>query len=186
MEWTVREQGPRAVVEVRRRDDGAGLYKACASGPSGRCPLGTLLPEQGELRLRRVLSIDGLRRQGCWPVERVETELAWPAREGAVRWDDEVLRRSARRLPRFTLRREGEGFSLIFPFDPRSPFPLTPAFCFARVEHGRLIFSFRKGGIPYIPRRPGNNREEVEAQGGRRHGEPDDEGAPRAGGPAGL
>lgn len=188
MKWKITEQGPRAVVEVWREDDGEGLYKAYLAGQGSRCLLGTLMPEGGRLFLRRTLSIDSLRRQGVWPVRQVEEELVCSFRERApeIAWEDEVLRRSARRLPRHTVRREGEGFSLSFPFDPRAPFPLVPAFCFARLEGGRLIFSFQKGGVPYIFQDDGKNREEVQGQRGEYHGKPDHEGAWRTGGPVDL
>lgn len=188
VKWKVTEQGPRAVIEVWREDDGKGLYKAYLTGPGGRRLLGTLIPEEGRLYLRRVLSIDSLRRQGTWPVRQVEEELACSFQERAaeIHWDDAVLRRSARKLPRHTLRREGEGFSLSFPFDPRAPFPLVPAFCFARLEGGRLIFSFQKGGVPYIFPGHGKNREEAEAQRREHNGKPDHQGAARSGGPAGV
>lgn len=188
MEWNVKEQGPRVIIEVWRKDDGEGLYKAYLAGPGGRCLMGTLMPEGGRLFLRRTLSIDSLRRQGVWPVRQVVEELVCSFRERppAIEWEDEVLRRCAQRLPRHTVRREGEGFSLSFPFDPRAPFPLVPVFCFARVEGGRLIFSFHQGGVPYIFPGEGKNREEVETQRREYHGKPDHGGAPRAGGPAGI
>ena len=153
VEWTVQEQGPRAAVEVWRPDDGRGLYKAWAAGPGGRCLLGTLVPEGNTLRLRRVLSVDSLRRQGAWPVERVEEELAWTffPQQRQVTFEDPVLRRSAADLPPHTVRWTADGFSLTFPYDPNRPFPLTPAFCFARVEGGRLVFSFRADGMPCFP-----------------------------------
>ena len=146
----MREQGPRAVIEVWRPDDGSGLYKASLTGPGGRYLLGTLMPEGGRLFLRRTPSIDSLRRQGVWPVTGVEEILtcSFQERPPAIEWEDPVLRRSAASLPPHTVRREDGGFSLRFPFDPRAPFPLVPAFCFARLEGGRLVFSFRKGGIP--------------------------------------
>lgn len=188
MEWKVKEEGPRVVIEAWRNDDGEGLYKAYLTGTGGRCLLGTLMPEGGRLFLRRVLSIDSLRRQGAWPVRQVTEELVCSFREEppAVEWEDEVLRRCAGRLPRHTVRREGEGFSLSFPFDPRAPFPLVPIFCFARVENGRLIFSFHPGGVPYIFQRERKNREETEPQRREQNGKPDHEGASRAGGSAGL
>lgn len=162
VEWSIREQGTRVVVEVWRQDDGEGLYKAHLVGPWGHCLLGTLVPEGERLFLRRTLFIDSLRRQGAWPVRRVEEVLACSFRESApkIEWEDDILRRCSASLPRHTVRREGEGFSLIFPFDPGAPFPLVPAFCFARVEGGRLIFSFQRGGIPYISSPKGQDREE--------------------------
>ena len=160
MEWRVQEQGPRAVVEVWREDDGAGLYKAYITGQSGRCLLGTLMPENGRLFLRRTLTVDSLKRQGVWPVTGVEEIMACSFRESApvVCWEDPVLRRAARDLPRHTVRRVRDGFALSFPFDSRSPFPLIPAFCFARVEGGQLILSFQKNGMPYISSGGGADR----------------------------
>lgn len=188
MEWNVKEQGPRAVIEVWRKDDGEGLYKAYAAGPGGRVLLGTLMPEGGRLFLRRTLSIDSLRRQGAWPVRQVTEELvcSFLERPPTVEWEDEVLRRCAQRLPRHTVRREGDGFSLSFPFDPRAPFPLSPIFCFGRVENGRLIFSFHKGGVPYISPGEGKNREEVEAQRREQHGKSEHQGASGSGRPTGV
>ncbi len=164
MEWKVTQQGPRAVIEVWRPDQGDGLYKAYLVGQSGRCLLGTLMPEEGRLYLRRTVTVDHLQRQGTWPVKQVEEELVCPFRpsDSPVSWEDPVLRRSARNLPRHTVRREQEGgFSLYFPFDSRAPFPLTPVFCFARLERGQLVFSFEKGGLPYISCRQGENRREA-------------------------
>ena len=66
---TWQEDALRVRLEVRRADDGQGLYKACISGQNGELPLGTLLPEQGGLVLRRTLTLDALRRQGCWPIK---------------------------------------------------------------------------------------------------------------------
>ena len=188
MQWRVTEQGARAVVEVWRPDDGEGLYKACLTGPAGSYPLGALMPEDGRLFLRRVLSIDCLKSRGAWPVRGVEEELACSFRDRppAVYWEDEVLRCSAQGLPWHSLRRDGDGFTLSFSFDPRRPFPLVPAFCFARVEGGRLIFSFRKGGFPYISQDPGKANGEIPKQGGKEYDKSNHQGARRTGGSAGL
>lgn len=166
LEWTVTEQGPKVVIEVWQEDKGDGLYKAYLSGPWGSCLLGTLVPENGKLFLRRTLSVDSLRRQGVWPVRRVECRMAHRfQQEGAsIPWADEILRRCARNLPRHTVYRDGEGLSLVTRFDPRLPFPMPPLFCFGRVENGRLIFSFRADGTPYIFRPEGKNREESKEQ----------------------
>lgn len=166
VEWTVAEQGPRAVIEVWQEDKGDGLYKAYLSGPWGTCLLGTLMPEKGRLFLRRTLSVDSLKRQGAWPVKKVECRMVHSFREedAAIPWADEILRRCARNLPRHTVYRDGQGFSLVTRFDPRLPFPMTPLFCFGRVENGRLIFSFRADGTPYIFQTEGKNREESNRQ----------------------
>ena len=188
MEWSVTEQGSRAVIEVRCKDKGDGLYKAFAVGMNASCLLGTLLPENGTLCLRRTLSIDSLKRQGVWPVKTVECRLSHPFSGAAatIPWTDEVLRRSACRLPRHTVRRNGEDLLLILPFDPRVPFPLTPLFCLSRVENGRLIFSFRQDGTPYIFRPDGKDRKETDSQRREHHGKSDHQGTGGAGRSAGL
>jgi len=186
MEWKLTEQGPRAVIEVWRENDGQGLYKGWLVGQSGRCLLGTLAPEDGRLFLRRTLSIDSLRRQGVWPVCRVEEEQVCSFDQPELNWSDEVLRQCACRLPPHTLRREGDGVVLSFPFDPYKPFPLTPVFCFACVERGRLLFFFRRDGTAYIVPVQGNDRKEAKEQRREHHGESDHQGTGRAGGSAGL
>lgn len=160
MEWKITEQGPRVVVEVWRAGGQEGLYKAYLTAAGQRCLLGTLAPEGGRLYLRRVLSIDSLKRQGVWPVQGVEERLvcSFQSPPAKVQWSDPVLRRSAQGLPKYEFRREGDGFSISFAFDLRAPFPLTPVFCFARVEKNRLIFSFRENGIPYISSAQGENK----------------------------
>ena len=164
MEWKVTEQGPRAVIEVWRENDGQGLYKAWLAGQEERCLLGTLAPENGWLYLRRTLSIDSLRRQGAWPVRTVEEEQVCSFQTPKLNWSDAVLCRCARRLPPHRLRREGEGVVLSFPFDPYRPFPLTPVFCFARVEQGHLLFFFDGDGRPYIFPALGNDTKEANEQ----------------------
>lgn len=188
MKWSVTEQGLKAIIEVWREDDKAGLYKVWLVGHGGRCLLGTLIPEEGRLQLRRTLSIDSLRRQGVWPVLRVEEQMVCSFRESAspIRWEDEVLRAAAQKLPRHTLQRTGEDFTLSFPFNPRTPFPLTPVFCFARIESGWLFFSFHKGGLPYIFQQEGKNREEVDEQRREPYGKSDHQGTGRSGRSAGL
>ncbi len=181
-------QGLRAVIEVSCRDPGDGLYKAWAVGPGGRCLLGTLLPEGGTLCLRRTLSVDSLKGQGAWPVRAVECRLShsFSGSASTVPWVDDVLRRSACRLPRHTVRRSGGGFVLSLPFDPRAPFPLIPLFCLSRVENGRLIFSFCEDGTPYIFFPDGKDRKETDSQRRDPHGKSDHQGTGRTGRSAGL
>lgn len=163
VEWRIQEQGPRVTVEAWKNGKEEGLYKAWMVGEQGRCLLGTLMPEGTRLFLRRTLSMDSLRRQGVWPIRRLEEELVCSFREPAppVEWEDEVLRRCVRNLPRHTVRREGENVMLIFPFDVHAPFPLTAVFCFSRVEGGHLIFSFGQGGWPNNFPDAGKNKGEV-------------------------
>lgn len=55
-------------------------------------------------------------------------------------------------------RPEPEGFSLAFPYAETRAFPLTPLFCFARVErmNGEFyaVFPFWSGGCPRLPHKP--------------------------------
>ena len=188
MEWSVKEQGLQVVIEVWREDKGDGLYKAFAVGGNGSFLLGTMMPENGRLSLRRTLSMDSLKRQGVWPIKRVECRLSHPFQgtTPTIPWADEILRRSARRLPRHTVQRSGEGFVLLVPFDPRAPFPLSPLFCLSRVENGRLIFSFREDGTPYIFQPDGKDRKEEDSQRREYHGKSDHQGVGRTGRSAGF
>ncbi len=154
MRWQVTEQGSRAVIDVWRENDGAGLYKAYISGSTGRFPLGALLPEGDGLHLRRAVSVDDLKSRGAWPICRVEEELvcSFAKQPEPICWRDDILCQCARRLPRHTVQRSGEITTFVFPFDTRCPLPFVPVFCFARVENGRLIFSFHRDGSPvYFP-----------------------------------
>lgn len=152
MEWKITEQGPRVIVEVWRNPQPEGLYKAYLCGTGGRCLLGTLMPENGRLFLRRTMTLDSLKRQGIWPPQGVEEEVVRTAQRqsASIDWKDPVLRRSARNLPRHTVSRNDVGFVMKMNYDPREPFPLLPAFCFARWERGQLIFCFDRDGFPYI------------------------------------
>lgn len=188
VKWQVTEQGSRAVIEVWRENNGAGLFKAYMKGPTGRYQLGTLIPEGEGLYLRRTLSVDTLKRHGVWPVREIEEELVYSFRErsGQIEWKDEVLRRCARQLPQHAVNRNGEIISYIFRFDSRSIFPFVPIFCFARVENGRLIFSFYKDGTPYIFQKKGNDRVEANEQRRGQDGKSDYQGTERTGGSAGV
>lgn len=168
MEWSVTEQGPRVVIEVQCDNNRDGLYKAFAVGQKGSVLLGTLVPEKGKLALRRTLSVDSLKRQGAWPVIQVESRLAhsFSGNNVSIPWVDEILRSSARRLSRYAVQRSGEDLILSTPFDTNMPFPLVPLFCLSRVESGRVIFSFRKDGTPYIFQGDGKNRKEIKREGG--------------------
>lgn len=188
VEWSVAEQGPRAVIEVRCSDKGDGLYKAYAVGANGVFLLGTMMPENGNLCLRRTLTVDSLKRKGVWPVKLVECRMIHPF-QGAVPvipWVDEVLRCSARRLPRHTVRCSGEGFVLSLAFDPRAPFPLVPLFCLSSVDSGRLLFFFRADGTPYIFGRDGKDKKEIDPKGGKSCGKSDHQGTGCAGRSAGF
>ena len=188
VEWSVTEQGPRAVIKVQCQDKGDGLYKAYIVGVNGTFLLGTMMPENGKLCLQRTLTVDSLKRQGVWPVGKVECRMIhpFPGTAPVIPWVDEILCRSACKLPRHTVRRSGKGFVLSVPFDSRTPFPLVPLFCLSRVEGGRLIFSFLSDGTPYIFQPDGKNTRENNPKGGEDHGKSDHKGVGRTGRSAGI
>ena len=116
--------------------------------------------------------MERLRSQGCWPVTggRVQMTYAFTGQPAAAPprgWkeldhpetlfpQDPVLAQAARAGGRGMLcRRQDETFCLAYPWDPRRPFPLTPAFCLARVKPLRgqphVIFRFRPEGVPIPP-----------------------------------
>ncbi len=152
-------EGVLVRCEAVREDDGRGLYKVWLTGAQGRSLLGTLAPEGGALRLRRRVSVDSLRRKGCWPIERGECvltfafggETGWCREAAERRMTDSVLRQAAQGVSALVRGEEG-GFRMALPFDCRRPFALVPAFCFARVERveGRLcaVFCFDGQGRP--------------------------------------
>ena len=168
---TVRAAEGRVACEAMRPDDGRGLYKAYLSGPQGRFPLGALLPEGGTLVLRRTLSVGELERRGVWPPTGGGVELAYPAQRhpaappappGWVReaqpgrlMGEMLLARCAGAAEGALLRREEDGFSLALPFRTDRRFPLTPLFCFAKVENlgeeHYAIFCFNRCGCPRPP-----------------------------------
>ena len=162
---TVRQEGVRAVLEAVRPDDRRGLYKVWLRGRGGKeFLLGTLTPQEGKLRLRRVLPLGELERAGCWPEFWAESVLAFPFdREEAEGWyceqhpeglfADSLLKGQ---IPGPMLcRREKGGFSLGAPFRTDRPFALPGLFCLARVElrEGRpwLVWEFGPDGLPRLP-----------------------------------
>ena len=188
VEWSLKEQGLRVTIEVRCDNKGDGLYKAYVVGANRSFLLGTMMPEKESLCLRRTLTVDSLKQQGLWPVRKVECRMIhpFPGAAPVIPWVDEVLRRSARKLPRHMVRRSEKGFILSVPFDSRTPFPLVPLFCLSRVEGGRLIFSFLSDGTPYIFQPDGKDKGENDPKGGEDHGKSDDQGAGGAGRSAGI
>lgn len=179
---TVREEGGRAVCRAELRDDGRGLYKAWLRGSAGgRVPLGTLIPENGMLRLTRTLSVDDLAAKKAWPVRDWGAELAFAPRRGASPaqpppgWQreeqpgrllgDPALARAAQGLGHALLRREGEGFRLAAPWMAGERFPLPVLFCFASVEElgGRqwAVFTFNRHGCPVFRNKTAEMRDTV-------------------------
>lgn len=167
---TLWEDGGLVQLQVCRSDDRRGLYKVWIHGAEGRVLLGTLVPEQGELRLHRRLSRGQLERDRCWPVVGGEAVLAfsfgqegWQREEHPERLVKDVVLRQALSGQRMMLLRGKRGFLLSAPFDTGRPFPLTPLFCLAKTEEGRqgrrVIFSFDGEGNPVVPNNGGGNGE---------------------------
>lgn len=159
---SVWEEGALVQMQVRRPDDRRGLYKVWIHGGSGRLLLGTLVPEQGELRLRRRLTRSQLEHDRCWPILGGESVLAfsfgqegWQREEHPERLVNDVVLRQALKGQSMLLRQLGNGFLLSAPFDTGRPFPLTPLFCLSKVEGGRqgnrVVFSFDPEGNPILP-----------------------------------
>ena len=180
-------------------EDGKGLYKGYLCGTGGRALLGTFLPEDGRLKLRRTLSLDELRRQGAWPPTGARAELAfsagspggphppegWHGEEAPARRRGEPLPARAAGGGRALYRPEPEGFSLAFPYAETRAFPLTPLFCFARVErmNGEFyaVFPFWSGRLSlWLPHKPAQAGQTIGANQTKeetRHGEPNHQGA---------
>ena len=172
----IREEGLQAVISARAADDGAGLYKLYLLGKGEGLLLGTLIPENGALRLRRTIPVDQLRRRGLWPPAGAEVRLAYAfgqergtaerPPQGWTREDqparlmgERLLKESAAPLKGGLTRREGEGFVLALPWEPGGAFPLTPLFCFATAQRldgrGYAVFRFTGRGCPRLPGEPG-------------------------------
>lgn len=163
---TLRQDGPRVHIEAERPQDGKGLYKVWLHGDQGgKLLLGTLVPEDGALRLRRTLSVSALERAGCWPRFRAEADLAFAfGSPSGGRWyceqhpdrlvADPVLR--ARLQGAMLCRKGPEGsFALSAPFRTDRPVRLPALFCFSQVERrdGQLymVWNFDPEGNPKFP-----------------------------------
>lgn len=171
---TVREEGNRVVFEADMVDDGLGLYKAYFRSGGGRTLLGTMMPERGRLSLRRSWTLEELQRKKIWPPQGAEVELAysfqqkehatapqeWTKEENPGRYlGERILRDAAVGMRAVIMRREEDGFALAVPWTSEHPFPLTPIFCFARIEEINgaryAVFHFSGCGCPVFPGRTG-------------------------------
>lgn len=164
---TVRQEGSRAVCQAIRTADDSGLYKAWLQGAGGRALLGTLIPEGGALRLRRVMETETLREQGAWPPSGADIVMAYsftPKAPPPPDWcwtdcpgrllGDETLSRCLGGRRRALLKRDMEGFFLAFPWSKGEAFPIPPLFCLGelRTMQGGLyvIFRFSRQGRPEL------------------------------------
>lgn len=164
---TVRQEGDRVVCQAIRAADSAGLYKAWLWGTGEKLLLGTLIPEGGALRLRRVMDVSALARAGVWPPAGAEIAMAYaftPEAPPPPNWcwvdcpgrllEDPMLSCCIRGIKRGLLKRDVEGFVLALPWSSRESFPIPPLFCLARLEilSGRryALFRFSRQGRPEL------------------------------------
>lgn len=168
---TGREEGACVHLEAVRPLDEQGLYKVwLRGGRNGRCLLGTMVPEQGALRLRRTLSRQDLAQRGCWPLLSGESVLAFSFQERPrdrqseswkpygpkeKRLPDPVLSACLERGEPPLFRPREEGFQLAVPFAPSKPLTLAPLFCLGRVAkiNGTpyILWDFDHAGTPVPP-----------------------------------
>ena len=162
---TLRQEGPRIHMDAQRPADGKGLYKVWLHGDhGGKFLLGTLVPENGLLRLHRTLAIDTLDRAGCWPRFRAEASLAFAfTGQNGSRWycehhpdhlvADPLLKEQLKDA--MLCRREQDCFSLAAPFRTDRPMCLPALFCLSQVERWNgqlhLVWHFDSHGQPKLP-----------------------------------
>ena len=158
----------RARIEARSGER-AGVWKVQLRGErGGRYLLGTLAPEDGEMRLCRTVSLRELERAGCWPLSGGAVVEAYTEGRGTkegegwcrgadmTRLVEEPTLRG--QIPRGMLMRPGEGgFSLAAPFRPELPFPIPALMCLARPQKWGekiwLVWDFDSRGRPVCPNR---------------------------------
>lgn len=163
------DAGAMVHFNVVRPDDQTGLYKAWIFGAHGRMLLGTLIPEEGRLHLRRTVSRRTLEMNGCYPFIGGETAMAFSfqnrqrAQETGWRWEsqaehylsDPLLQECARKWGKFRHKIARDGFYLAVPIKIQGEFPLIPIFCLGQlmtIEGTPHIFwEFDKKGIPVLP-----------------------------------
>lgn len=176
MEWrfdcqggtvTVRQEGERVVCQAVCHAEGQGLYKAWLVGEEGKALLGTLIPENGALRLRRNMSVYTLKEKGAWPPAGAEIVMAYafaPENLSDPRWrwsecpcrlfEDKTISHALRGVDRGLVRRDADGFFLAFPYVPGCPFPVPPLFCLGQmVRMGKgwyILFRFSRQGAPEL------------------------------------
>jgi hypothetical protein len=167
---TWEERGPYIHLTACRPLQGDDLYKVWLQGQQGEFLLGTMIPEEGQLRLARTVSRNTLQTGGCWPAVGVRcTQTAVTVHSNAHppqscwRWEhfpahrltDPVLTEAACAWGAILFRQEVDGFSFAAPFDPRRPFPYTPVFCLATISmvdlHPHVILRFTQDGKPRLP-----------------------------------
>lgn len=159
----IQSNGSRVLLVAERTPDSRGLYKVWLLGRQGReLLLGTLIPENGALRLSRTMMQGELERRGCWPPEGAQVRLSfsfsgesgWYEEHHPERFIAEPLLQGKMKGS-VLCRRRGEEVSFALPFRPDAPLALNTLFCLAQVERldGRvyLVWRFDGAGQPRVP-----------------------------------
>lgn len=164
---TVRQDGERVICQAIGGIGRAGLYKAWLQGPAGKILLGTLIPEGGTLRLRRVMEVSQLEARCGWPPTGAEISLVgaedirqektggwqWAKRPEKMVGDREVAQ-MLRGLGQVLYKKEKQGFLFAIPYSLQRPYPLTALFCLSTLGqiNGQwyAIFSFSPHGYPQL------------------------------------
>lgn len=175
---TVQEEGNQIVIVGQLSDDRRGLYKGWLLGPGEtRFLLGTFLPENGILKLRRRIPLSELKQRGIWPPAGAEAVLAFhisnqesgkSERGGTAPsgWEetrelerflcDPLLKKAAVGLRGAIIRRETTGTQIALPFSVKEPLSLTPLFCLMQVgrlgERYYVRFHVNDQGWPICPK----------------------------------
>ena len=161
----VRQENASVWLEAHRNWDQQGLYKVWLSGQSGeRMLIGTLIPEGGELRLLRRLSVNELERSGCWPIAAAQAVVAfrfgerreWYREQNPGQWVSDPLLRSQLK-GNALCRRMRESRQLAFPFHMDRRVPLETLICLAQPEciggQWHLVWEFDALGAPVVPKK---------------------------------
>lgn len=140
-------------LEFGYRDGGSvELCKVYITNRGRRFLLGTPMPQNGALALRRSLSKSALIQAGVYPPERVEVERAQgqAGEEAPPRFADSFL---AAQFRGGGWRRSdgGAGFVLCHTWRPGQPVPACPLFCFATLRSGEVRYCFDRTGRPVFP-----------------------------------
>lgn len=164
----VREEDLWVYLEAVRPDDGRGLYKVWCTGPEGKFLLGTLVPQEGGLRLERRVARKTLQQAGAWPLNGGKTVMVYSFtkedrdREGWHREDhpenfcrDPVVRACLRGAQGVLSREKGAVWQLAIPFSTCKPILLNTLFCLAQVRERQgqryLVWDFDWEGQPLLP-----------------------------------
>ena len=146
------EESPVRVEFGYRDRDSTELCKVYIIGNGRRVLLGTPIPQDGALTLRRSLSKSALIQAGVYPPERIEVDCRRGTGEPdkRPRFADQFL---ASQFQGGGWRRSDgvSGFVLCHPWRQGQPLPACPLFCFATLRPGEVRYCFDRNGTPVFP-----------------------------------